>query len=89
MAANGVHYSPSSAPTAPMENMQQYTQQPMYTGYVAPPQYGAQPQQMFAGQPRAATTQSNGNTSTNTGGEEPDADAEPDPDVTAAPTYSS
>lgn len=89
VATNGVHYSPTAAPTAPMESMQQYTQQPIYTGYAAPPQYGGQPQQMYAGQQRAATTQSNGNTSTTTGGEEPDADAEPDPDVAAAPTYSS
>ncbi|KAI5799723.1 hypothetical protein FPQ18DRAFT_253348 [Pyronema domesticum] len=88
MPANGVHYSPSTAPTAPMENMQQYAQQPMYGNY-APAQYGAAPQQMFQGQQRAPTTQSNGNTTTNNGGEEPDADAEPDPDVSAAPPYSS
>jgi hypothetical protein len=67
MATNGVHYSPTTAPTAPMENMQQYAQQPIYTGYPAAPQYGGQHQQMYAGQQRAATTQSNGNTSTNTG----------------------
>jgi hypothetical protein len=89
MAANGVHYSPTAAPTAPMDNMQQYAQQPMYAGYAAAPQYAGQPQAMYAGQQRAATTQSNGNTNTTTGGEEPDADAEPDPDVAAASSYTS
>ncbi len=85
----GVHYSNATAPTAPMENMQQFAGQPqMYGAYQ--PQYGGQPQAMFPGQQRPATSQSNGNTNTNTGGEEPDADAEPDPDVTApASTYSS
>lgn len=89
--ANGVHYaSAASAPTAPMENMSQYAQQPMYAGYgAAPPQYAAPAQQMYAGQQRAAPAQSNGNTSTTAGGEGPVVDAEPDPDVATAPTYSS
>jgi hypothetical protein len=64
MPANGVYHTPSSAPTAPMENIQQYA----YAGYATSPQYGGQPPQMFAGQQRAATTQSNGNTGTNAGG---------------------
>jgi len=81
-ASNGVHYSPTTAPTAPMENMQQYTQQPIqpiYSGYPAAPQYGAQPQAMYGGQQRAVTTQSNGNTSTTAGGENPVMDVGPRP----------
>ena len=87
---NGVQYAAatSAAPTAPMESMQQYGGQQMYSTYPPAQQYAGQ-QQMFAGQQRAATSQSNGNTNTTTGGEEPDADAEPDPDISAAPTYSS
>ncbi|KAI5782727.1 hypothetical protein EDC01DRAFT_225610 [Geopyxis carbonaria] len=61
----GVYTTTSAAPTAPMENMQQYGQaQQMYTGY-APPAGYAQSQQMFAGQQRPAP-QSNGNSSTTT-----------------------
>lgn len=62
----GVHYSNATAPTAPMENMQQFAGQPqMYGAYQ--PQYGGQPQAMYPGQQRPATSQSNGNTNTNTG----------------------
>lgn len=90
---NGVQFAAtSSAPTAPMESMQQqYGQQQMYQSYPPTQQFAGNTQQMYAGQQQraAATPQSNGNNATTTGGEEPHMDTGPGPDISAASTYSS
>jgi hypothetical protein len=69
-----VHYP--AAPTATMDQMQQYQQSTIYNTYQQAPYPGQGPQQIFPGQARQAPIPP-----TN---EEPDADADADPDVASA-----
>lgn len=64
---NGVQYTTTSAPTAPMDNIPQYAQPQMYAGYPTS-QYAGQAQQMYSSQQRPAPAQSNGNATSSAGG---------------------